>query len=48
MEEKEQEEDNDVVNITAVQLFCISDKAFLGKDMEKKKQKKEEEKGEGL
>ena len=34
MEEKEQEEDdnNDVVNITAVQLFGVPNKAFLGKE----------------
>ena len=43
--EKEPEEDyddgNDVVSITAVQLFGISDKAFLGKETDNKKQEEE-------
>ena len=43
MEEKEQEKEQDdgdeVVKITAVQLFGMPDKEFLGKDMENKKNK---------
>ena len=51
-EEKEWEEDddeaNDVVNITAVQLFGIPDEAFISKEMENnKKEKEEKEKSKG-
>ena len=47
MEEKVQEEDDenddDIVDINAVQVFGMPNEAFLGKDAENKKNKEEEE-----
>ena len=47
MEEKEREEvgdyDDDVADITAVKLFGMHEEVFLGKEMENKKKKDEEE-----
>ena len=51
MEEKEREEgdgdNNDVVVITAVQLFCMTDEEVLGKEMDNKKKKDKEDKRKG-